>query len=142
MIRHLLRFRLLLLASMVFLLASCSSMPGSSPSLVGTWTPVSADLDGAPFAVSGFVGATLKLTADTYQFGIDKGLYAVVSSAPPGKMDIRGQEGPNAGRTIPAIYEISGDQLTICYQLGKGDRPTEFKSSPASMTLLVHYRRG
>jgi len=56
-------------------------------------------------------------------------------------MDIRGREGPNAGRTIQAIYELAGEQLTVCYQLGSGERPSEFKSAKGSQVLLVRYLR-
>jgi len=56
-------------------------------------------------------------------------------------MDIHGREGPHAGRTIQAIYELAGEQLTICYQLGSGERPTEFKSARGSQVLLVRYQR-
>ena len=46
-------------------------------------------------------------------------------------MTITGTEGPNHGRTFPAIYELKGDTLRICYDLSGAKRPTEFKSIPA-----------
>ena len=65
----------------------------------------------------------------------------MLAAGRPAAMDIHGQEGPNAGRTIQAIYQLAGDQLTVCYQLGAGERPAEFKSPAGSQVLLVHYRR-
>lgn len=121
----------------VLALAGCSS----GASLAGDWTPASAELGGRDFPVANFLGGRLRLTANTYEFAGDKGTYAVLAAGRPASMDIRGQEGPNAGRTIQAIYEISGDQLTICYQLGTGERPAEFKSPAGSQVLLIHYRR-
>jgi uncharacterized protein (TIGR03067 family) len=109
--------------------------------LAGHWAPQSADLAGQVFPVANFAGATLRLTMDTYEFGGDKGTYAVLSTTPPAKMDVRGREGPNAGRTIQTIYELAGEQLTVCYQLGPGERPSEFKSPKGSQVLLVHYKR-
>lgn len=121
----------------VLSLAACAPRP----SLAGEWAPASAELGGQDFPVATFQGANLKLTANTYDFAGDKGTYAVLPGSRPAPMDIRGQEGPNAGRTIQAIYQLSGDQLTICYQLGTGERPAEFKTPKGSQVLLVHYRR-
>jgi uncharacterized protein (TIGR03067 family) len=126
-------------------LAGCTSVPRAiplaGPTLAGQWAPVFAELGGQEFPVANFGGATLRLTADTYEFAGDKGTYAILSVNPPATMDIRGREGPNAGRTIPAIYALAGDQLTICYQLGSGERPSEFTSSKGSRLLLVRYKR-
>jgi uncharacterized protein (TIGR03067 family) len=134
--------RRLILASIgaVILLAACASTPSSS-SLIGRWAPQTAQLNGAPLPVSAFDGAVLDLTTDTYQFGIDRGTYAVVGSGTPAKMDVEGKSGPNAGRHIPAIWSRDGDTLTIAYQLAGGDRPTEFKSSAGARVLLVTYKR-
>ena len=120
-------------------LSLAARSPG--PSLDGEWAPARAELGGQDFPIANFQGATLRLTANTYEFAGDKGTYAVLAAGRPAAMDIRGQEGPNAGRTIQAIYELSGDQLTVCYQLGTGERPGEFKTPKGSQVLLVHYRR-
>jgi uncharacterized protein (TIGR03067 family) len=122
-------------------LAACSSARTAPPTLAGNWAPLSAELGGQVFPVANFAGATLRLTTDTYEFAGDKGTYAVVSTSPPAKMDIHGQVGPNAGRTIQAIYELTGDQLTVCYQLGAGERPGEFQSTNGSQVLLIRYKR-
>jgi len=135
------------LSGLLFTLAfaSCTSnprpIPLAGPTLAGQWAPVSAELGGQEFPVANFEGATLRLTANTYEFAGDKGTYAVLSVNPPAKMDIRGQEGPNAGRTLLAIYALAGDQLTVCYQLGSGERPSGFTSSNGSRVLLVRYKR-
>jgi uncharacterized protein (TIGR03067 family) len=119
-------------------LASCS---GSGPTLAGEWAPQSAEVGGQPLPVSNFGGANLHLTADTYEFAGDKGTYTVLSTGSPAQMDIMGQGGPNNGRTIKAIFELAGDHLTVCYQLGPGDRPNEFKTAEGTQVLLIHYER-
>jgi len=124
-----------------FALTACSSTPATGSSLVGEWAPRSAEFGGEDFPVAGFGGSHLRLTADTYQFAGDKGIYAVLSTSPPSRMDIRGQEGPNTGRTIRAIFELSGDQLTVCYELGAEQRPLTFHSPKGSRVLVVHYDR-
>jgi len=119
------------------ILAACAH----APALAGRWAPQSAELGGRAFPVSNFAGADLQLTANTYEFAGDKGTYALVTRRPPAQMDIHGREGPNAGRTILAIFAMARDQLTVCYQLGPGDRPREFASAGGPQLLLVHYRR-
>ena len=125
-----------LLTLVALVLADCSR-----PSLAGRWVPQSAELGGVAFPVASFNGATLLLTDSSYDFAGDKGSYTRVSSTSPAAMDIHGSEGPNAGRTIQAIYQVAGDQLTICYQLGAGARPGAFASPKGSQVLLVHYKR-
>ena len=109
--------------------------------LVGQWTPVGAEMGGKDFPISNFGGASLTLTQHDYDFAGDRGSYAVLSEGPPGRMDIQGEQGPNAGRLIPALYEVSGDSLTVCYQLGPGVRPQAFQSPEGSQILLVRYHR-
>jgi uncharacterized protein (TIGR03067 family) len=128
------------LIALVF--SACATIPSPS-ALIGHWSPQSAQLNGAPLPIAAFDGAVLDLTADTYQFGIDRGTYAaaVVGSGTPAKMDVEGKSGPNAGKHIPAIWTTEGDTLTIAYQLAGGDRPTEFKSPAGARVLLVTYKR-
>ena len=113
--------------------------PGSL--LAGQWAPVSAQQGGQDLPVSAFGGASLNLTERTYDFAGDRGSYTVVYAGMPARMDIHGEQGPNAGRTIPALYLLSGDDLTISYQLGPGVRPKDFASPPGSKVLVIHYHR-
>ena len=121
-------------------LAGCSGTP-ATPTLSGRWAPVSAELGGQPFPISNFGGAVLQLTMDGYEFANDKGTYVVLTRRPPAQMDIRGQQGPNAGRTIPAIFALDDDRLDVCYQLGAGARPADFTSPKGTQILLIHYKR-
>src|ERR671931_19222 len=57
-----------------------------------------------------------KYTVD-FAGGQDKGTVAVDVAKKPKQMTIAGTDGPNKGKTIPAVYELSGDMLKICYQL-------------------------
>jgi uncharacterized protein (TIGR03067 family) len=140
--RNLLFFIILLFVFLTAItLAGCSSTQSASPTLAGRWAPQSAELGGKVFPVANFGGANLRLTTDTYEFAGDQGTYSVLPGSPPAKMDIRGQEGPNAGRTIQAIYNLADEQLTVCYQLGPGERPGEFKSETGPQVLLIHYKR-
>ena len=126
----------------VLALAGCGGVRLVEPALAGRWTPTYAELGGKALPISDFHGAVLDLGSTTYEFGVDAGTYAVIQQTTPHRMDIHGLRGPNTGRTIPAIYALSGNNLAICYQLGAGERPADFVTPAGSQILLVRYRRG
>ena len=104
------------------------------------WVPETAELGGKPLPTN----FSLKLDGSKYEVSaenLDKGTYKIDPAATPKTMDIIGVEGPNAGRKIAAIYELEGDTLRICYGLGGGARPTEFKSPSGTKVFLVTYKR-
>ncbi len=111
----------------------------------GEWKPVKAVLAGRPLSDSLLNVITLKLNNGTYQVLVgnqpDKGTYTLDSVGMPRGMTITGTEGPNRGRTFPAIYDIRKDTLRICYDLTGAKRPAEFKSEPGTMLYLVTYNR-
>ena len=84
---------------------------------------------------------SVRCCVSRYEFAGDRGSYTVVSTPPPARMDSKGVSGPNAGKLIPTVCQVSAGQLTICYQLGPGVRPHDFNSPQGSQILLVHYRR-
>ena len=88
---------------------------------------------------------SLKLGEGTYEVSangqLDKGTVEVDSSKQPKTMIIRGTEGPNVGKTFPAIYELNGKTLRICYDLSGAKHPTEFKAPAGTKLYLVTYQR-
>ena len=56
-------------------------------------------------------------------------------------MDIVGESGPNAGRTMLAIYELRGDELTVCYDLERPERPANLIRTATSRGLRITYAR-
>ncbi len=110
--------------------------------LAGQWTPVSAQLGGQDYPLANFHGQSLQLNGNHYAFDGDRGDYQVVYSGTPGRMDIHGDTGPHADKTLPALYLLSGNELTISYQLGPGVRPKDFTSPAGSQILVVRFRRG
>lgn len=129
-------------AAVALLLTCALGACANSPKLAGTWAPEHATLGGTELPVTAFDGATLKLTDHSYDFKGDVGTYSLVPGTHPPQMDIKGTQGPNAGRTIPAIYELHGDALSICYQLdAAGARPTTFAAPKSTKIFLVEYKR-
>lgn len=112
--------------------------------LQGTWRPSEAELGGKAFPDE--VRKTIKLVVkdDTYTVTVagaaDKGTVKLNAKAKPKELDITGSEGPNKGKTIPAIYERDGDTLKVCYDLSGKARPTEFKTKEGTQLFLVTYK--
>jgi uncharacterized protein (TIGR03067 family) len=113
--------------------------------LRGDWLPVKAELGGRAMPEAVLKAISLKLGDGTYDVLADghpdKGTYRVDPSAKPKTMVIRGTEGPNQGKTIPAIYELQGDTLRICYDLSGAKTPSDFKSPAGTRLYLVTYQR-
>jgi len=111
----------------------------------GNWTPVQAELGGQPMANAVLKTISLKLGDGTYEVLVgdkpDKGTFKLDSSATPKSMTITGTVGPNKDKSFPAIYELKGGTLRICYDLSGVKRPAEFKSIVGTKLYLVTYQR-
>lgn len=112
--------------------------------LAGTWKPTSARLRGIDFA-DAMHTMELIIAADNYAVVIsgesDKGKISLDAEQNPHTMDLIGTSGPNKGRKIPAIYEVSGNSLTVCYNLTGAIRPTIFTSTSDNGFFLVKYKK-
>jgi len=87
-------------------------------------------------------GAHYEVTEQTPRGpSVDRGTVELELTANPKGMSIHGIEGPNKGKTFPAIYEVDGDTLRICYDLSGQKRPTQFKTQPGTQLYLVTYQR-
>ena len=78
---------------------------------------------------------------DHQQRVVDRGEVHLDIATSPCSMDIVGLEGPNAGRTLRAIYEISNDLLSICYDMEGADRPGSMQPEADQILLLITYAR-
>ena len=72
---------------------------------------------------------------------VDSGEYLVDEAASPQTMDIVGREGPNAGRTMLAIYKLDADRLTVCYDLDGKERPSAMQARGDQLLLSITYER-
>lgn len=113
--------------------------------LQGTWLPATAELAGTMFPDE--VRKTMKLVIQDGKYTVtvgdvvDQGTTKVNPAAKPNELDITGTNGPNAGKTILAIYELDGDTLRVCYDLSGKGRPTELKTAEGTQLFLVTYER-
>ncbi len=123
-----------------------SVSPGDDAKAVqGNWKPAAAELAGRPMPDAVLKSISLKLDNGTYEVFVgeepDRGTYMLDFAATPRGMTITGTDGPNKGRIFPAIYELKGDTLRICYDLSGTKHPTEFKSIAGTRLYLVTYTR-
>src|SRR5438128_6223493 len=86
--------------------------------ITGKWQPTSMQMGDTKFTDEQLKATTLTIDGENYNVTIkgekdtaeiDKGTLKVDVLAKPMAMDILSKEGPNKGKMIPAIYEISGD---------------------------------
>ncbi|HZV33357.1 MAG TPA: TIGR03067 domain-containing protein [Verrucomicrobiae bacterium] len=130
--------------SVMLMTASAADKAEDAMHIQGTWTIAEAQIGGASFPTQVAKSITLKMDGGKYEVkaeNLDKGTYTLDPNAKPKNLDIYGAEGPNAGKHFPCIYELHGNVLKICYQLGDGPRPTEFKSPAGTKIFLVTYHR-
>ena len=126
-----------------FLVAApgCVLRPHSTRAIEGTWAIASASLGGRELPLAVFNNSPLLLAGGKYAFQNDTGEYSVSRASGPEAIDVRGLRGPNAGRTIPAIFKLHADTLTICYDLSLKARPKDFSSVAGTQLFLVRYTR-
>ena len=114
--------------------------------LVGKWDIVKAELAGKDItehlkSMKFEITEGGKYTADLGEEK-DVGAFTVDPAKKPKEMDIKGNGGPNKDKLIKAIYKLDGDTLTVCYELGGGDkRPEKFETKPDTKLLVINYKR-
>ena len=123
-------------------------MKGRDQRLEGAWLPVAAYVAGEVLPVAELRIARLLIKDAAYQIidnqqrVVDRGEVKLDTTANPSTMDIIGLEGPHAGRTLLAIYELSNDLLSICYDMeGGADRPRSMQPEEDQILLLITYAR-
>ena len=111
----------------------------------GGWKPVAAELGGKPVPDKVLKTMKLVLTDGKYTVTVgeqtDEGTVKLDPAKKPRAMDIVGTWGPNRGKTILAIYELTDATLRVCYDLSGKARPLEFKTRSDTQLFLVEYKR-
>jgi uncharacterized protein (TIGR03067 family) len=125
--------------------ALAADPPDDAKAIQGDWVPVKAELAGQAQGEAFLKAIRMKLVDGRYEVVVgeqpDKGTYTLDPAAKPKGLTVTGVDGPNKGRMIPAIYELQGDTLRVCYDLSGAKRPEEFKSAAGTQSFLVTYRR-
>jgi uncharacterized protein (TIGR03067 family) len=72
---------------------------------------------------------------------VESGRFSVKPHTEPLAMDLEAEEGPNFGRKLLAILDVSGDRLRFSYCLTDGIRPTSFFSGRRWDTFCAEFIR-
>jgi uncharacterized protein (TIGR03067 family) len=113
----------------------------------GAWMPVAANVAGKELIIQELRVKYLVLDSGGYSIVdrsnhiVDSGEYLVDDGVSPQTMDIVGREGPNAGRTMLAIYQLEADRLTVCYDLDGKERPSDMQPREDQLILSITYAR-
>jgi uncharacterized protein (TIGR03067 family) len=120
---------------------------GQHKGLAGSWVPVAANVSGKELVVAELRVKYLVLDGRDYSIIdrsnqiVDKGEYLVNDNAIPWTIDIVGRDGPNAGRSMLAIFQLEGDRLTVCYDLDSDARPSNMEPLEDQLLLCITYAR-
>ena len=134
-----------MLVSVLLMSHQVSADETPSP-LNGIWHPVNAAMMGQELPKEVRDGIVLKLDGEQYSVTVngtpDKGTFEIDRKSVPHRMTITGKVGPNQGKTLLAIFEMTkSETLRVCYDIKGLAFPAAFKSEPESTHYLVEYRR-
>jgi len=115
--------------------------------LNGIWSPTDAVLGGMRLPLPALKKITLQIDGAKYEVRVegepepDQGTSTLNTNVSPKTMTITSTNGPNRGKTFPAIYDLKDDTLRVCYDLSGQKHPTDFKSVKGTQLYLVTYKR-
>jgi uncharacterized protein (TIGR03067 family) len=113
--------------------------------LEGEWRFVSLDVDGTPMPTAALASSRLLIDGDRFRTespeATYEGVFNIDVERSPAHIDIEFVDGPEAGAWSYGLYELHGDQLTLCLGLAGSSRPTAFAAKPGSGHALERLRR-
>jgi uncharacterized protein (TIGR03067 family) len=115
--------------------------------LLGTWQGVEANSLGRKGRFTAVWEIKEGVIARTTQPGGPAGewKYSADPTTNPKRIDLFPDTGPGAGRRLPGVYLVKGDQLRICYVGAQADddhpRPTTVEEGGPDLVLLTFKRK-
>ncbi|HEV8070097.1 MAG TPA: TIGR03067 domain-containing protein [Planctomycetaceae bacterium] len=114
--------------------------------LEGVWSFVQVKFDGTEQLPAGREADRMIIQKDgryavVQRPQITHGTVKVDPAPSPKHYDIVIGDGRLKGLSVPAIYELSGDTLTICMPFGGKERPTAVESKPGDHHLFEVFKR-
>jgi uncharacterized protein (TIGR03067 family) len=110
----------------------------------GTWTVVSREMDGKKTPDADL--KAMKVTVEDGTLTIDDGKkkekvpYKLDPSKKPKCIDLE-NTGKEGKESTPAIYELDGDNLKLCWSEKTEDRPAQFTGKSGSGQTLMVFKR-
>jgi uncharacterized protein (TIGR03067 family) len=114
--------------------------------LQGTWLLVAMETEGDAVAAEEFKGWHAVYEGDAVTLHSDTevrrhGITTLDATRNPKAINTWDQDGPYDDRTVPGIYELKGDSLTLCFARPGEQRPSEFTTKKGTGFLMVRYER-
>lgn len=119
--------------------------PADAVCLVGAWQMVRAESNGQNAPEMVVEKSTMEFGAGSYcvRFdgcAVDTGTFELGGGGEAWTIVLRSETGQNAGRSLPARWQVRGDRLRICYGLN-GIAPNRFAAVAGDECYLATYRR-
>ena len=113
--------------------------------LEGEWRFVGLQVDGSDVPAAMPVHSRILIDGDRFRMaspeGTYDGVFSIDASAEPMRIDVEFVEGPEAGNSSYGIYQLRGDQLTLCLGVAGASRPKSFATTKGSGQALERLRR-
>ena len=114
-------------------------------SLQGEWQFVSLQVDGNDLPSGNLISSRLLMDGDRFRMESPEGTYdgefSIDVAAEPMRIDIEFVQGPEAGNMSLGIFELRGEQLTMCIGVVGASRPVAFKTAKGTGHALERLRR-
>jgi uncharacterized protein (TIGR03067 family) len=107
--------------------------------LQGNWRVVKLETDGHEVPPEELVKRRLLVEDDVIDMKPNKMRIKLAPGKSPKEIDFTPLDGPNKGKTMPCIYKLDDDKLTLCLPVARdgATRPKEFKADKEiGLTLL------
>jgi uncharacterized protein (TIGR03067 family) len=105
-------------------------------SMEGTWAFRSLEVDGQPMPTPMLTTSHLLLDGDRFRMESAEanyeGIFTIDVEKEPHWIDIDFVEGPESGNRCEGLFQLDGDQLTICLGLAGATRPERFATIAGS----------
>jgi uncharacterized protein (TIGR03067 family) len=139
--------RLLLSLGLAFGVIGLAAADDKNP-LDGKWVIESLTRDGKDESAK-YKGGTRGNTGEKYamvppagsEAKAAEGTFSVDASKTPATIDMKPGSGQYKGKTLPGIYKLEGETLTIAFAEPGKDRPTAFESKPGGGVVLVVHKK-
>ena len=146
---QLLAFALIFLASFGAAAAQEDAGKKELAALAGDWRLVKGEANGESANDYVIENLTCVIKGDRLTFGGIKPLtdkfseltIKIDGSTTPKCIDLTVQAGSLKDDILEGIYECKEDELRLCFYVGKGNRPLEFKAEGGSDRVLLELKR-
>ncbi len=114
--------------------------------LAGTWIAIAAEDYGEKIPEDQIKGMQLVLSGSDFTSShgdttVMSGTFTVDPAKKPKTIDLKSMSGRHKGKTLPGLYKLEGEMLTICFVEPDGKRPTELASTIDNAAFLMTCKR-